>query len=108
MNVNTKQLNAKAWSRKLVTFNDSQPGQIQISYAGDDGKKRVGYCSLTDIILRVGKSDISVGELLYAFIVNENQLKKQNETLLSEVKALRNEVSKVQEIMVTHFPELMR
>ena len=106
MKINTKQKSAKAWSNTLAKINESQAGQIAITYKSDDGKKQVGYIALTDIELDLGKSKITLGTLLATLIKNTNELTKENARLSGLVKANGEQIKNVQEIMAKYLPNL--
>ena len=93
MNVTSKQQNAKSWSKALNKVNESQAGQVSITYKDDNGIKKVGYLPITDITLLVGDKEITLGALLTEMLnLNVETLNLYKETL-NNVKTIASGVA---------------
>lgn len=106
MKVNTKQKSAVAWNKVLNKLNEAQEGQIAITFKNNEGKKQIGYITLTDIELDLGEKKITLGNLLAVLISTTNSITAENERLKSMVKVNSEQIKTIQEIMVKYLPNL--
>lgn len=106
MKVNTKQKSAVAWNNVLKKINESQEGQIAITYKDNDGKKQVGYMALTDIELDLGDKKITLGNLLAVLISTTNSITTENKRLDSMVKANSEQIKAIQELLAKYLPNI--
>lgn len=94
MKTNMKQLRIEEWQKVLRRIHDSEPGQIQIAYADENGNKRIGYIDLFDIEIEHEGNKTTVGGLFHDLFTAQaglaNELAKTNDDLATTREQVAN------------------
>ena len=97
MKIDMIQKKAKEWKKKLNNVNYAETGAIQVTYQDENGNKRVGYISLTELELKVGNETMTLGELLGKQVDLTEKLKTSVKELESAREKLDNLLKRVKD-----------